>query len=127
MEYQAKKKVVPFLKLEAPKVDTGEQYSQCIEYLNLIMTAQDKKTIKNKKGDPDFSGTSLWLVRAGNVGQDEHIALEKKVVGIGYGGLKGLEEITDNAYSKKGLLIYIRTPLLVQTEWFLKYGTLYTI
>jgi MoxR-like ATPase len=37
----------------------------------------------------------VWLVRAGSKGQGENIALEKKVVGIGYGGLKGIDTTKD--------------------------------
>jgi hypothetical protein len=41
------------------------------------------------------SEESVWLVRAGSKGEGESIALEKNVVGIGYGGLKGMDTTKD--------------------------------
>ena len=38
---------------------------------------------------------SLWLIRAGDKGQGERIALEKNVIGIGYDGLPGLDSINE--------------------------------
>lgn len=38
---------------------------------------------------------NLWLVRAGDEGQGEQLALERNLVGIGYGGLPGLESIKE--------------------------------
>lgn len=40
-------------------------------------------------------GNNLWLVRAGDKGQGEQIALDKNLVGIGYDGLPGLDTIKD--------------------------------
>jgi MoxR-like ATPase len=37
----------------------------------------------------------LWLVRAGEIGQGEQVALEKSLVGIGYDGLPGLDSINE--------------------------------
>lgn len=47
------------------------------------------------RSDSALSETSLWLVRAGNVGQGEEVALEKELVGIGYDGLPGLDSINE--------------------------------
>jgi predicted RNA-binding protein len=38
---------------------------------------------------------SLWLIRAGDQGQGERIALEKNAIGIGYDGLPGLDLIKE--------------------------------
>ena len=49
---------------------------------------------ENRQGY-NLSDQNLWLVRAGDDGQGEQIALERNIVGIGYDGLPGLESIKD--------------------------------
>lgn len=54
--------------------------------------------LDNKKG---LGGENLWLVRAGDRGQGEQVALERNLVGIGYDGLPGLDSIKDITLFKK--------------------------
>jgi len=53
------------------------------------------KLDNEKNQGENVTGPNLWLVRAGDKGQGEQIALERDLVGIGYGGLPGLESIKD--------------------------------
>ncbi|MGD1838206.1 MAG: AAA family ATPase, partial [Nitrososphaeraceae archaeon] len=48
----------------------------------------DKESIVNK-------GQNLWLIRAGDKGQEEQISLDNNFISIGYDGLPGLHNITD--------------------------------
>ena len=55
-----------------------------------VFSFDSKKTTVNNLSEP-----GLWLVRAGNVGQGEQVALENNLVGIGYDGLPGLDSISE--------------------------------
>jgi MoxR-like ATPase len=62
------------------------------------ISISDYDTVVNADESPQdstFRETSLWLVRAGDLGQGEQTALEKNLVGIGYGGLPGLDSINE--------------------------------
>jgi hypothetical protein len=56
------------------------------DYESILSLGNDSK-VENKY--------NLWLVRAGDRGQEEKIALENNCVGIGYDGLPGLHLIKD--------------------------------
>ena len=79
-------------------ITNKDQYSYYFQGGVKRITKSDYDIItKNSSPNQDTvtNETLLWLVRAGDKGQGEQIALEKNLVGIGYGGLSGLDQIRD--------------------------------
>jgi len=67
-------------------------YSAAISLDNNLYRSDDNNELNEKK---QLGGPNLWLLRAGDRGQGEEIALTRGLVGIGYDGLPGLHSIKD--------------------------------
>ena len=63
-------------------------------------------TVLSLENEKKLRGNNLWLVRAGDKGQGEQVALERNLVGIGYDGLPGLQSIKDIKSFKEHYMEY---------------------
>jgi hypothetical protein len=115
------RKVLKFIQLIPPEkffqknTLTGEQYSQCINFMNLIRSElkqygiddyidldifiwkihENDLPMKSRKDDQELRNNknTIWVVRAGRGGQQEKDALENDVITIGWNEVSDLSSI----------------------------------